>query len=79
MNDLSKKVVEISVEYLGPAGEVFITQQLQRLKKPATLNDFSASQIDELAAFCKQAGNLYIDKATEFAQKIKSLKGEFSK
>jgi hypothetical protein len=79
MNNLSKKVVEISVEYLGPAGEVFITQQLQRLKKSVSLDDFSVDQIDELAAFCKQAGNLYIDKATEFAQKIKALENEFKK
>jgi hypothetical protein len=76
MNDLSKKLVEIAIGYLGPAGERFMARQVTaHLQGDLTLETLRPEHLPELAKWVAISSDLLLNdkaKSTEFAEKIRN-------
>jgi len=76
MNDLAKTLVDIAVDYLGPAGERFMARQLTHLAGGVTLATISREHLPELAKWVGISSVLLLDnkvKAEEFADKVRNV------
>ena len=75
MNELSKKVIDITNDYLGPASERFVNRQVTR-HLSIGMDELTEKNIEELAKWIEVSASLLIDKnrAAELAEKIKKLK-----
>jgi len=76
MNDLSKKLVEIAISYLGPAGERFMTRQVtSHLQGNITLETLQPEHLPELAKWVAISSDLLLNdkaKSGEFAEKVRT-------
>ena len=75
MNQISQQVLDISVQYLGPAAQRFLERQIRAHLNGLLFTDLQKSHIPELTSWIRISAALIIDKkkADEFALKISRL------
>ena len=75
MSQLSSKVLEVSIPYLGPAAKIFLERQTIRHLKHLQFDDLKKENLPELAFWVNASGSLIIEpkKSEELSKKILSL------
>lgn len=75
MSQLSQQVLDIAVQYLGPAAERFLERQTKVHLNGLLFTDLKSSDIPLLTARIRTSAALIIDKrkAGEFADRISRL------
>jgi len=75
MSDLSNKVLDIAVTYLGPAAKQFLERQCSA-HLSSSFDALAPDQLPDLAKWIGISAGLVIgkDKAEEFANKVLALK-----
>lgn len=75
MSQFSQQVLDISVQYLGPAAGRFLERQTVAHLNGLAFADLKRSDIPELTHWIKVSAGLIIDKkkAEEFAEKVSRL------
>lgn len=76
MTDLAQKVLDMSVEYFGPAARKFLDRQTAAHMNGANFELLDTENLPELAKWIGISGKLYIEKekAEELATKVGQLK-----
>ena len=76
MNNLSKQLIEIATNYLGPAGERFITRQVtSHLEGGITLETLAPEHLPELSKWVGVSAALLLTdpaKVTAFVEEVKA-------
>ena len=76
MGDLSKRVVEVALQYLGPAAPVFLERQTMRHMNCLHIGDLEPMHLQDLQRWVRISASLVIDKtkAVELSERIGNLK-----
>ncbi len=72
MSQLAQQVLQVSVQYLGPAAERFLERQTRAHLNGLAFADLQKSHIPELTTWVRTSASLIIDpkKANELADRI---------
>jgi hypothetical protein len=75
MSILSKKVLAITVDYIGPSAEAFLARQATHHLNGIAFDDLDKQHLPELAKWVKVSAGLLIDKgrAADLSDKILKL------
>lgn len=75
MSILSKKVLSVTIDYIGPSSEAFLTRQATHHLNGLAFDNLEKQHLPELAKWVKVSAGLLIDKgrAAELADKISKL------
>jgi hypothetical protein len=75
MSILSKKVLAITIEYIGPSSEAFLVRQATHHLNGVAFDNLEKQHLPELAKWVKISAGLLIDKgrATELSDKLLKL------
>ena len=77
MSELSDKILQISVDYLGPAAGKFLDRQTTSHMGGLNFNEITAENIPQLSWWVHVSAKLILDpaKAKDFSDKIAKLGG----
>jgi folate-binding Fe-S cluster repair protein YgfZ len=69
---LSKKVLAVTIDYIGPSSESFLQRQATHHLNGLKFDDLDRQHLPELAKWVKVSAGLLIDKgrAAELAEKV---------
>jgi hypothetical protein len=72
---LSKKVLMVTIDYIGPSSEAFLQRQATHHLNGLKFDDLEKQHLPELAKWVRVSAGLLIDKgrAAELADKISKL------
>jgi hypothetical protein len=75
MTDLSDKVHDLTIQYLGPAADMFLERQTDSHMNGLQFSDLRPEHLPVLAKWINVSAGLVIEqnKATELAEKVKRL------
>jgi hypothetical protein len=75
MSQLSQQVLDVTVQYLGPAAERFLERQTKAHMNGLPFTDLKSSDIPTLTTWVRTSASLIVDKkkADELAEKISQL------
>ncbi len=75
MSIVSKKVLAITIDYIGPSSEMFLQRQATHHLNGIKFDDLDRQHLPELAKWVKVSAGLLIDKnrAAELSDKIAKL------
>lgn len=75
MSILSKKVLAVTIDYIGPSSEAFLQRQTTRHMNGLAFDNLEKAHLPELAKWVKVSAGLLISKerAAELSDKISSL------
>jgi hypothetical protein len=75
MSALAEQILQISVNYLGPAAKKFLERQTYAHMNGLVFDDIRPDHLPQLAWWIHASSKLYIDytKAKEFSEKIDAL------
>jgi hypothetical protein len=75
MSILSKRVLAVTVDYIGPSAEAFLVRQTTHHLNGISFDDIDKQHLPELAKWVKVSAGLLIDKgrASELSDKILKL------
>jgi len=75
MSETAKKVLEIAVEYLGPAAAKFLNRQTESHMDNLPFRLIDSANIEKLSFWIGVSGKLVLDKdrAEEFKNRVKAL------
>lgn len=75
MSILSKKVLAVTTDYIGPSSEAFLQRQTMRHMNGLAFDNLEKAHLPELTKWVKVSAGLLISKerATELADKISKL------
>ena len=75
MNDLSQKILSLSINYLGPAAKIFLERQTKMHMNGLSLEALDKKHLPELSHWVNISAGLIIDqeKAKDLANKISQL------
>ena len=75
MSIISKKVLAVTIDYIGPSAEAFLVRQTTHHLNSISFDDLDKQHLPELAKWVKVSAGLLIDKgrAAELSDKILKL------
>lgn len=75
MSIMSKKVLAVTIDYIGPSAEAFLQRQTTRHMNGLEFDNLEKQHLPELAKWVRVSAGLLIDKgrAVELSEKILKL------